>query len=66
MQIKVNDRAVEVPESCTLEQVLLSGKLAKKPVAIILNQAVVHREQWGNHKLSPGDSLEIIRIIGGG
>ena len=37
-----------------------------KGLAIALNDAVVPKSAWATTRLKPGDSVEIVRAVGGG
>ncbi len=66
MQVKINGAVAELVDDCSIDDLLLSRKLPRDIVIIELNGEIIKREKWGNLKLNPSDSLEIIRIIGGG
>jgi sulfur carrier protein len=66
MQIKINAAPAEIPQDSSLQDLLLNRKMAGNSVIVVLNDEIVHREKWAGLKFSPGDSLEIIHMIGGG
>ncbi len=69
MKIKVNgeERKIELDE----ENILLSTALnymGYKPNTIVveLNNLIINSLKWEKVKLSDGDNLEIVSIVGGG
>ncbi len=65
MQVVINGAKSEIPDNTSIWNLVKDRKL---PAAIVidLNGAIINREEWENTRLNPDDSLEIIRIIGGG
>ncbi|MBI4287158.1 MAG: sulfur carrier protein ThiS [Chloroflexi bacterium] len=66
MQVRINGKAAELPDNSTVKDLLLARRLAPDTVIIELNGEIVDRGKWEGLRLSPGDSLEIIRIMSGG
>ncbi|MBI2850059.1 MAG: sulfur carrier protein ThiS [Chloroflexi bacterium] len=66
MQVKINGKAAELPDNSSLKDLLLARELPLDVVIIELNGEIIHRGQWEALKLSPDDSLEVLRIISGG
>lgn len=66
MQLKINGAVAEIPDNSSIDDLLLTRKLPRDIVIIELNGEIIKREKWESLKLNPSDSLEIIRIIGGG
>ena len=66
MQIIVNDQPRELVEGCTLAALLEQLGLADKPVAVEVNLELVPRNRHAQHRLAPGDRLEIVTLVGGG
>jgi sulfur carrier protein len=66
MQIKINAKIAEIPQNSSVQDLLMDRKLAGNSVIVVLNEEIVHREKWASLKFTPGDSLEIIHMIGGG
>ena len=65
--IRVNGES-EPLEAATLA-VLLEEKavdVAQRGIAVALNGTVVPRTAWGETRLNPGDSVEIVRARQGG
>ncbi len=66
MEIIVNGEAREVPDNITPAGLLESMGLAGKRVAMEVNLEIVPRSTFADHRLQPGDRVEIVRAIGGG
>ena len=67
IEISVNGNLEAIEDDSTLASYLQSlGLQNRKAIAIALNGEVVHRKLFSQTKISVGDSLEIVRAIGGG
>jgi sulfur carrier protein len=66
MQITVNGEATEVPADLTIQVLVLYLGFVEGPVAVEVNRAVVPRAQHANHRVAPGDQVEIVHFVGGG
>ena len=67
IEISVNGNLERIEDDSTLASYLQSlGLQNRKAIAIALNGEVVHRKLFSQTKISVGDSLEIVRAIGGG
>jgi sulfur carrier protein len=66
MQIHVNGAPREVPEGCTAEQLITLLELTGKRLAMEVNRELVPRSTFAEHRLQPGDQVEIVHAIGGG
>lgn len=66
MIININGKSEEIAEGTSLQTWAETKKLPQKILIFGLNGQIVQPENWCNTCLKPGDSLEIIRIIGGG
>ncbi len=66
MLIRINGTESEVADNITIQGLLSARKLTGAAILIELNGAIIARELWENTTLNPDDSLEIIRLIGGG
>lgn len=66
MNILVNDETLTLASPLTLDQLL--DKLACQPAgtALAVNQQVVPRGSWAQHKLQEGDVVVIFQAIAGG
>ena len=67
IEIRINGNIERIEDDSTLASYLQSlGLQNRKAIAIALNGEVVPRELFPQTKISVGDSLEIVRAIGGG
>jgi thiamine biosynthesis protein ThiS len=63
--IKVNGRDSEVADNVTIREVVLASGFKDSLIVVELNGIVTRREAWET-PLKSNDSLEIVRVIGGG
>ena len=66
MKLTVNGAEKTVAEGLTLAQLVRELGLDKNPIAIEVNRQVVPRDRHGETRLSEGDRLEIVTLVGGG
>ena len=67
MFVNLNGKTHEIKLGLTLMNLIEELGLAeRKAIAIALNGEVLKREDYAGIVLSEGDSLEIVRAIGGG
>jgi len=66
MQIIVNDRQHEVDARSNLQQLLQELGITGGRIAVELNGEIVPRSGFKRCLLHGGDSIEIVRAIGGG
>jgi sulfur carrier protein len=66
VQIIVNDQPRDVAEGGTVAALLEELGLAHKPVAVEVNFELVPRRHHAERRLSAGDRLEIVTLVGGG
>jgi thiamine biosynthesis protein ThiS len=64
--IKINGKTSEVSNHLSVLDLISTRDLRDKAVVIELNGTVIQRASWEDIKLNPDDSLEIIRLMGGG
>lgn len=67
MEVMVNGSARELAETRldrALEAIL--AQVPGRGTAVALNGRLVPRSRWAETLLTPGDSLEIVRAVGGG
>lgn len=65
-KIHLNGQAREIPDQCTVADLLAEMQLEARMVAVEVNRMVVPRAQHGQHVLHEGDRLEIVTLVGGG
>ena len=66
MTVTVNGAERTFPDGITLGQLVRELGLEKNPIAVELNLQVVPRDRHGETRLSEGDRLEIVTLVGGG
>jgi len=67
MEIVVNSKSATIADDCTIIEYLKSLGLAdKKAMAVAVNGEIVRKDQYIGFIIREGDSLEIVRAIGGG
>ncbi len=66
MKIRVNGKERDVPEGACLEDFIIGLGLRPEGVIAELNMKVVRRDSWMETVLRPGDSLELVSLVGGG
>jgi sulfur carrier protein len=66
MQIHVNGTLHEVAEVLSLNDLLELLELGGKRIAVEVNQELVPRSRFLEHRLSDQDRVEIIQAVGGG
>lgn len=65
MHVTVNGETRALPDEATVAD-LTRFLHVQGRVALEINHEVVPRSRWTDHALSDGDSVEIVRAIGGG
>jgi sulfur carrier protein len=66
MQIHLNGEIRDVPDGCSLQELLDQLGLKAERLAIELNHEIVRRHYWPETFLRAGDRLEIVHFVGGG
>lgn len=66
MKITVNGSPRDVPDRCTLEQLVEREGLAAAPCAAELNRLLVPKAQRADTTLREGDRVELVTLVGGG
>ena len=66
MEITVNGTARQVAEPVAVAGLLAELGLAGKYVAVEVNRQLVPRARHAEHRLSAGDRVEIVTLVGGG
>jgi len=61
-----NGKQIEAKFPCTLEEFLLAQKLLPRSVVVEHNGEAVAPSEFSKRQLSPGDKLEIVKIVAGG
>jgi sulfur carrier protein len=66
MNLTVNGQAREVPDAITVAGLLALLGLDRRMGAVEVNREVVPKSRHAEHALADGDTVEIIRFVGGG
>lgn len=66
MLIEVNGSPVELASGSSLADLLELMQLAGRRVAVEVNLDIVPRSAHAEHRLQPGDRVEVVHAIGGG
>jgi sulfur carrier protein len=66
MTLMLNGKQRDVPCEANLSNLLVSLQLAEKLVLVELNGNPVERANFAVTKLGEGDTVEIVRMVGGG
>jgi thiamine biosynthesis protein ThiS len=64
--VTANGKPVAASLPCTLEQFLVAQNLQPRSVVVEHNGEAVAPSEFAQRQLSPGDRLEIVRIVAGG
>lgn len=66
MQLTVNGKPREASDDATILAFLEANEIDPRIVAVERNGEIVKRDQWGAVRLTGGNTLEIVRMVGGG
>jgi sulfur carrier protein len=66
MQVRLNGELREVPDGATVSGLLAHLGVKAQRVAVEVNEAVVTKDRYEQHRLAQGDSIEIVAFVGGG
>ncbi|MFN0070256.1 MAG: sulfur carrier protein ThiS [Chloroflexota bacterium] len=66
MQLTVNGKPREAAEGATILAFLQANEIDPRIVAVECNGEIVKRDRWSMVTLTAGDTLEIVRMVGGG
>ena len=66
IQIMVNGEKRDVPAGIGVKDLLSHLKLPGDRVAIERNLEILPRSQWISTAVQPGDTYEIVHLVGGG
>lgn len=66
IQIKINGRTCAIPEGSNINQLKDILGVSLEGTAIELKGGIVTPSQYQNTLLDDGDSLELVRLVGGG
>jgi sulfur carrier protein len=66
MRVTVNGAARDVPDDVTVRGLIVHLGLTEGPVAVEVNRTVVPRARHAEHRVQPGDEIEVVHFVGGG
>jgi sulfur carrier protein len=66
MKVRVNGEERELEEGTTVETLLKKLAVEPRGIAVELNRVIVPRGRHVETELTDGDSVEIVRMTGGG
>ncbi|MFB5190749.1 sulfur carrier protein ThiS [Alicyclobacillus fastidiosus] len=66
MNITVNGKPLEVSDSLTVHQLLEQFQLGLERIAVEHNRRILDAKEFATFILQEGDTLEIVRFVGGG
>ena len=66
IRVTINGRDLELAEPISLARYIEERGLAGRRLAVAHNGDVVPRDEYGNALIDDGDTLEIVRPVGGG
>ena len=64
--IKVNNKEHQFIASISLQEILELLKITPNGIAVAVNQNIISKSNWPKTKLSPNDTVLIIRATQGG
>lgn len=66
MQITLNNTPMCLTKHCTLTQLLQQQELKVEGLAIAINNVVIAKTCWNEHKLQNHDDIQLFQIVTGG
>ncbi len=66
MQIYINGDARDVPDATTMSALVELLELGGQRIAVEVNQELVPRSRFAEHRLVSNDKVEVIHAVGGG
>jgi len=66
MQIYLNGEEQQISEDTTMSKLLQTLDLGEERFAVEVNEELVPRSNYDQHRLQPGDRVEVVQAIGGG
>ncbi|MEA3277891.1 MAG: sulfur carrier protein ThiS [Pseudomonadota bacterium] len=66
MQIIINGNPTEVQDGINMAGLIEKLDLTGQRLAVEVNEELVPRSRFGEHRLTPSDEVEIIHAVGGG
>jgi thiamine biosynthesis protein ThiS len=66
MKVTINGEPRDLPEGATIFKMLECLELSGRRVAVEVNREIVTRSRHESTMLNPGDTVEIVTLVGGG
>lgn len=66
IQLTINGEPYTLEEPMTLAEFLAARGLAARMVVVERNREIVPRDRYGDTRLEPDDTLEIVQMMAGG
>lgn len=66
MRIVVNGEGLTCPDRVTVLELLKQLNFAANAIVVERNAEILQRSDYGSIELAEGDSVELIRFVGGG
>ena len=66
MEIIINGSKRTVPADYTAAQLVESLALGERRIAMEVNEEIVPRSRYPQHRFTQGDRIEIVHAVGGG
>jgi len=66
MNIQLNNKSIELKDSITIAEFVVSQNISSKGIAIALNNAVISKSNWQTTQLKENDNIMIITATQGG
>ena len=66
MVVTLNGEERGIPDNVTVRELLEHLELTGGPVAVEVNRSIVVRAEHATRTLAPGDTVEIVHLVGGG
>jgi len=65
MRIYLNGKEEEIPENCTVQE-MLQYKNVKERASVWINGEQILAGDYSTRKIEPDDQIKLVRILGGG
>lgn len=66
IEIVLNGERRQVPADCSVAELVEDLGLGGEPIAVERNERVVRRADHAGTRLSAGDRVEVVTLVGGG
>ena len=66
MKTTINGIAHNIPDNCTLDQLLKNFEINPQSVVVDMNGTILRPVESGQTVIPPDSSIEIVRFVGGG